>query len=286
MQRMGRREQNRWRSAAVTNTAASCEVMREAISSSIDGEEAGVSVDAREVHLAACPGCRRWRTGAHEVTRLFRLEPAGALPVPSRSLLAAIGRRAVAARLGREELLSRLCLALVALAQLAVAVPALLLGTDHGAPIHVAHEMGSFDLALAAGFLVAAWRPSRARGMQTIVGVAALLLVLTALIDLGAARTTVGDEAPHLLAVAGWLLLHRLSMLTPSPSEMPVTIGSLFRGLRGDARRSARWRAEPEAVDPPARGIGDPDVQSPGAAPAAPRLPAVQEPRPEVPEAA
>jgi hypothetical protein len=55
--------------------------------------------------------------------------------------------------------------------------------------------------------------------MSTIVGVAALALILTAAIDLAVGRTSPGDEAPHLLAVAGWLLLRRLSAFTPDPIE-------------------------------------------------------------------
>lgn len=115
--------------------------------------------------------------------------------------------------------LTRGALAAVALAQLVwVTVPALLFG-DRGAPIHVSHEMGSFDMALAVGFLVAAWRPARAQGMRVLVGAVALFLVLTAAMDLATGRTSMTDEAPHLLAVAGWLLLRRLAALAPSSGD-------------------------------------------------------------------
>ncbi len=63
----------------------------------------------------------------------------------------------------------RVALAGIALAQLALAVPTLLFGTDEGAPVHIAHEVGAWDLALAVGFLFAAWRPLRAVGMLPFV---------------------------------------------------------------------------------------------------------------------
>ena len=85
---------------------------------------------------------------------------------------------------------------LVALAQLALCLPVLLFGQDHAAPVHVAHEMGSFDVAVAIGFLVAARRPARAMGMLSLVGIAAGLLVVTAVVDLMAGRTSLSDEAP------------------------------------------------------------------------------------------
>jgi len=50
------------------------------------------------------------------------------------------------------------------------------------------------------------------------------LLVTTACIDLVAGRTSVTDEAPHLLCVAGWLLLHRLTALQPAGAPTPVPL--------------------------------------------------------------
>jgi uncharacterized membrane protein len=107
--------------------------------------------------------------------------------------------------------------------------------------------MGSFDLALAIGFLVAAWQPARARGMHILVGAAALLLVGTAMVDLLAGRTSPADELPHLLAVAGWALMYRVSMLAPTGE------GGLERVPVGFPRRRATvelgaplWRAEAE----------------------------------------
>ena len=196
-----------------------CEAAREAISALLDGEPLGVDRQALEVHLARCPACSRWREGAHMVTRRVRLAPARAVAPPARGLLAAVVAGFGPQRRPRQIVLTRAALAAIAVAQLIwVTGPALLLG-DRGAPIHVSHEMGSFDMALAVGFLVAAWRPTRAQGMRALVGAAALFLVLTAALDLAGGHTSPSDEAPHLLAVAGWLLLRHLAALTPSSGD-------------------------------------------------------------------
>jgi hypothetical protein len=114
---------------------------------------------------------------------------------------------------------TRLGLVVAAVAQLALCVPVLLFGHDRSAPVHVAHEMGSFEVAVAIGFLVAARRPGRAVAMLSLMGVAAGLLVLTAVLDLLAGRTSLADEAPHLIVVVGWLLLSRLATVAPPTWE-------------------------------------------------------------------
>lgn len=229
-----------------------CEGARIAISALLDSEQPGVEHQQLERHLAACEACRRWREDAHAVTRRFRLAPVD-VPAPREELLGST--RAARSRWSWPEAatLTRLALLLVAVGQISITVPVLIFGSDHDAPIHVAHEMGAFDLALAIGFLAAAWRPSKARGMSTIVGAAALVLILTAVIDLAVGRTSPGDEAPHLLAVAGWLLLRRLSAFTPAPIEelelpMPAWLA--------ERRESARREPAPEGVFEQDRLIG------------------------------
>jgi peptidoglycan/LPS O-acetylase OafA/YrhL len=126
--------------------------------------------------------------------------------------------------------LVRGALALVGLAQVAIAAPLLLSGHDHAAPEHVAHEMGAFAMALGFGFLLAAWKPDRARGMHGLVGVAAVLLVVTAAVDLAHGRTDFGDEAPHVFAVVGWLLLGWLAVATPSRAAEAGTVSGTRHG--------------------------------------------------------
>lgn len=167
--------------------------------------------------MMECADCRAWRESAHIVTRRVRLTQAQPGPGATPELLMAVRRGLKAdSRPEHRFAAARLALLLVALAQIAIAVPALILGTDREAPLHVAHEMGSFDMALAMGFLIVVWQPARARGMHLLVGAAALLLVATAVIDLFAGRTNLSDEAPHLLVVVGWFLMFTLAGWSPT----------------------------------------------------------------------
>jgi predicted anti-sigma-YlaC factor YlaD len=196
-----------------------CETAREAISALLDDEVARVHSRALDDHLVTCAECRRWQALAHEVTRNARLEPARSLPRRSDLLVAAVLARSRPPKRPTSLTWARVGLVAVAVAQAAITVPVLLYGRDHAAPVHVAHEEGAFAMALAIGLLVAAWRPDRARGMRTVVGAAAALLVVTAVLDLLGGRTGLGDEAPHLLAVVGWLLLVYVAAATPSTTN-------------------------------------------------------------------
>lgn len=222
-----------------------CATAREAISALLDSEDPGTDRGDVEAHLVECAGCRDWRDAAHEVTRRARLQLAGPVPDRAGEVLAAVRGRTRVPRRGLV-LLARVTLTGVAAAQLAMAVPCLLFGHDHSAPEHVAHELGAFAAALAVGFAVAAWRPGRALGLRALVGVAALLLVATAGIDLASGRTSISDEAPHLLAVAGWLLVRYLAAVTPPTAEDPRP--ALARMLRSWPHPRLRYLLRPAAT--------------------------------------
>lgn len=261
-----------------------CDAARDAISALLDGElpaAARLQPPERaraqlEAHLSDCPACREWRELAHQVTRRARLAVALPAPAPNPSLLAAMAGVERRGGWWRTLVLARLALVAVGVAQIALSLPEILSGVYREAPIHVAHEMGALDIALGVGFLVAAWRPLRAQGMRTLVGSAALLLVVTAVVDLLAGRTGLGDEAPHLLVVAGWLLLWRVSVLMPlgesdrrlAPSR-PRWSSPQLRRPRVAAEPTAPVRAVPEPA-PPVRIV----PESP------PPAPAEVEPRP------
>ena len=126
----------------------------------------------------------------------------------------------------------------IAIIQIVLTVPALILGSDREAPLHVAHEMGAFDMAFAIGFL--SWhQPERARGMHVLVGAAALLLLGTAAVDLLTGHTTAADEAPHLLVLAGWRFMYW------SPPRLQWTRGSL---VTGDSRSAPPHRRRPRCT--------------------------------------
>jgi predicted anti-sigma-YlaC factor YlaD len=202
-----------------------CERYREALSAMIDGEDTVLEATAIEAHVATCPSCRAFAAGAARVGRATRIAPADPVPDLTEPIMAALvadlkdrrGRQPIL-RPGPSPAIVRLGLALVALAQLAFAIPGLL-GDDSGAPVHVAHEQGSWALALAVALLLAAWRPAPAGGILVLVGVLVTCLTVTMAVDIVAGRTVAAAEAPHMLALLGfgflWLVAH------PEPGPRP-----------------------------------------------------------------
>jgi predicted anti-sigma-YlaC factor YlaD len=187
-----------------------CDKVREAISAQIDGEETGLGAprwpsDALAAHLAGCAACAQWQGRAHAVTRRVRLGGS----FLDHDLTAAVLAAAAAPDRARPRLrlAQRGGLIALALAQLAIAVPMLLLGHDHDAGVHAAHELGSFNLALAIAFAVGAIRPALSAGLAWPCGIAAAGLVTTAIIDLIGGQAIGADEAQHLVALAGAALL-------------------------------------------------------------------------------
>jgi predicted anti-sigma-YlaC factor YlaD len=195
-----------------------CDTVREALSARIDDEDSGVPDAVLAGHLAGCADCRAWEQRAHLVTRRARLGGvfldhdlsarvlAAAPPAPARRSRTVTQRAALAA---------------VAALQLAITVPLLILGHDRGAGIHAAHELGSFDLALAIAFCVGAIRPALSAGLAWPCGIAAGSLVGTAIIDMIGGQTFGVDEAQHLVALAGALLLIWQAKTVAAPATGP-----------------------------------------------------------------
>lgn len=184
----------------------SCDPYREALSALLDGEASPVEADVLDAHVQRCPGCTAWVAelgGLHRMVRVRAAETIPDLTAPILAAAPAVARPAPIERIST----TRWALFVVALTQLLLAAPALLFGEDAGASMHVARELGSFDVALAVGFLVAAWQPARAWGLLPVAAALGLVMALTAAVDLvGGTATTVG-EAHHLLDLAGLGLL-------------------------------------------------------------------------------
>ena len=203
-----------------------CERCREAISARLDGhDDEGPEVDE---HLATCLACQAWRADA--VALAHRLDLHVAQPVPDRSsaILAAMAAELAAdEQEARDESLLPWRVGLVALGivELLLAVPALVAGQEAGAGVHVAREMGSFDVALAVGFLVAAWRPARAWGMVPLVAVLAGCLAVTSGVDIAEGRASFTGETLHLTHLVGlvmlWALAHAYRRPLPGPNLAP-----------------------------------------------------------------
>src|SRR3984885_4777351 len=144
---------------------------------------------------------------------------------------------------------ARRCLLIaLALVQLAIAVP-MLLGHDRDAGVHAAHELGSFNLALAIAFAVGAVRPKLSAGLSWPCAIAAGGLVTTAIIDLIGGQAIGADEAQHLVALAGAALLAWQAAATGTESAAPAIDGGegpvVTPAERDDAAPVARLDGAP-----------------------------------------
>jgi len=212
-----------------------CDTAREAISARIDSEDAGMQDDTLRGHLEVCAACREWQQQAHTITRWARLGGYALNHDLTAGVLSAVPAAATPDRHPRW-LVQRAGLAAMALAQMAITIPLLILGHDHEAGAHAAHELGSFDLALAIAFVVGAVRPALSAGLAWPCGIAACGLAGTAIADLIGGQTIGVDEAQHLIAVAGAALLiwqarslgaggHAPEMVGQETVEDPVPLG-------------------------------------------------------------
>jgi predicted anti-sigma-YlaC factor YlaD len=200
-----------------------CDEIREGLSARLDGEDPAPGTTTHEIdrHLAACAACAAWADELGVLHRLVRVREVEPVPDLSAAIVDAFVPQATSRSgwgpLGQRISTVRWALFAVALTQLVLAGPALLLGEDAGATVHVARELGSFDVALAVGLLVAAWQPGRAWGLLPVAAALALVMAGTAVLDMVDGRASTFGEAHHLLDVAGVALLWLVAREVRSP---------------------------------------------------------------------
>jgi predicted anti-sigma-YlaC factor YlaD len=182
-----------------------CEDCREIVSARVDGEDRTGEWDRAREHLRGCAGCREFRAEAERLERLTRLRPVRPVPDLTPSIVAAVAPEHDSTRS------IRIVLAFAALLQIGLAVPGLLLGDNAQLPVHTARHLGSFDVALAVGYLWAAWRPNRAlAGVFPIAAALVACLIGTTVLDVIAGRAAPVGELQHATDLVGlaalWLL--------------------------------------------------------------------------------
>lgn len=195
-----------------------CTAIREALSARLDGEDPGTPATLLDRHLTGCAGCREWLAGAESLHRAVRVRSAEPVPDLTAAIVAtatARGHVTADARplsVWRQPISGwRWALFAVALTQLVLAGPALLLGSGAGEAVHAARELGAFDVALAGGLLMAAWQPARAWGLLPFAAVLAVVVAGTAVLDVFDGSTSAGNETIHLLELAGVALLWQVA---------------------------------------------------------------------------
>jgi len=168
------------------------------------------------------------RLGHDQPSTARRRPPAASPGMVARLGRPARGRIAPRPQAASPGMIARLGLVMVALAQGFLAIPALL-GSDAGAPIHIAHEQGAWALALAVAFMAVAIQPGRAAALLPFVAALASGLALTMVIDIAAGRTQAAAEAPHGLAFLGlgmlWLLSRQTDLVARQAKPTVPTSG-------------------------------------------------------------
>ena len=106
-------------------------------------------------------------------------------------------------------------LACLGATQMLVTATVLLWGDGGDTPAHLLHELGAWDIALAVGFLFAAWRPARAWGMLPLVGALVASLMLMTAFDIAEGNAAATAEAAHALELVGLAVLWRLARPAP-----------------------------------------------------------------------
>jgi predicted anti-sigma-YlaC factor YlaD len=173
-----------------------CTETRFALSALIDGEDPGMPADQARAHVATCQACQAWQERAEGVTRAVRVQSVQ-VPDLTERVLAAVAADRPAPDSRRQVL--RWALAISAVAQLLLSLPTLFAGS--GEAVHVSREMASFDVAIAVGYLFAAWRPARAAALVPVAVALSICLLLTSTLDVANDGALVAHEIGHLLAV-------------------------------------------------------------------------------------
>ena len=79
------------------------------------------------------------------------------------------------------------------------------------APVHMAHETGAWNLALAAAFLAVAAAPRLAAGALPVLGTFTALLTVVTVQDLAAGHVDVDRAVAHLLLLVGVALVSAMA---------------------------------------------------------------------------
>lgn len=209
------------------------------------GEFGQVAIVHRAPNLSARPGgpaahesadARNSGAGSHDRGGMDR-------PLaPPRDLAARV--TAAAARRDRDAVRGalRIGLVLVAVAELVIAVPGLILGhgLGHPDPDHIVRHASAFAIAYAIGLLFIAHRPARARAFVPLTIALAVAVVVGTAGDVIADGVEAAYEFQHLLELAGmalvWILASR--PLWARPTAMSPATGAGTAGDDGTPKAS------------------------------------------------
>ncbi len=184
-----------------------CNTYRDEFSALLDAEDPMLAPGVLDAHLLRCAGCAEWAEAATALHRATCVAPAPDVPDLVAPILAMAARQSATARpsVNTAALLRvvRLALASIGIAELITAASGLFAQPSDGTAVHTIHEVGAFDLALAVGFLAAAFRPALARGMLPLATALVASLAAVTVGDVVSSHAGWGAESAHLLSAFG-----------------------------------------------------------------------------------
>jgi predicted anti-sigma-YlaC factor YlaD len=197
-----------------------CHAAREWLSAFRDGET--LPDEAARTHVDDCRACAAWEGALDAVTRRLVLRPAGSPNLVGPALDA--WHATSAAPSPRQREIARLMLVLAGVAGLGLAI-ATLAGAMTPDGSHFVRDLVAFEIAVAIGFLLGAWRPDRfSVGLLPVAGVAGLLTLLVSARDVPGAEAAWLAEASHIPVLLGMFGLFVLldAMNTTAPRRRRI----------------------------------------------------------------
>lgn len=189
-----------------------CERWRDALSARLDGEPLGVDEALLEAHLSSCPACCDHAAALETLHRSLRLRTADQVPDLTDSILtgAAADRRRLRIDTAPGSwitLMLRWVLVGIAALEIGLASPDLL------GRWHTGSELGTWSIAVGVGFLSVAVKPARAAALVPMLGFAGILTAFVTTRHLMDGAAQFSEEWPHVLVLAGVVVLVAISRL-------------------------------------------------------------------------
>lgn len=200
-----------------------CDDYRAAASAVLDGEPTRFPAAVLAKHHDSCAACQGYQRDIEALRRRARVRQADGAPAGfAADVLARV--TLPGARIHRRVTALRWLLAVDAVGQVAIAVPALF-HDDMGMTMspHASHESAAWNLAVAAALLLVALRPARVGGALAAVGTFVVALAGLSIADLASGGVGLVRLSTHAAVLVGAVLLLALQRTTRGlPAGLPV----------------------------------------------------------------
>ena len=189
------------------------------ISERIDGELAETSNQRLDAHLDTCQACASYNDDAWSLRRALRVTP---ITEPSASTpTELVGSPGAASPL-------RWVLGVIGATLVILNAPAMF-GASESLEPHITRHDAIFGIALGIGMLIVAARPHRAIGLVPLTSTIALLMIVSAIVDLASDQASMLGEAIHVVEFAG---LACLWFISGGPSRLNDRVEAATQRLR------------------------------------------------------